>query len=121
MFSALNEAFPEVAKDNFCVIFNKTSKRTTATKVIEWYDQALRNLKDTRVKLPKLTLESKFLIIRNDDENDLKDISKVISKTVRPFIDSSAPYTEAKPAAKIDSKGISLNFLDERLSALVAD
>jgi hypothetical protein len=89
--------------------------------VIKWYDQALKNLKDTRVKLPKLTLESKFLIIRNDEDSDLKDIPKVISEKVRPFIDSSAPYTKAKPAKKIDSQSISLNFLDERLSALVAD
>lgn len=89
--------------------------------MIEWYDQALRNLKDTRVKLPKLTMGSKFLVVRNDEDSDLKDISKVISEKVRPFVDSSAPYTRAKPAVTIDSQDISLNFLDERLSALVAD
>jgi len=64
---------------------------------------------------------SKFLVVRNDEDSDLKDISKVISEKVRPFVDSSAPYTRAKPAVTIDSQDISLNFLDERLSALVAD
>jgi hypothetical protein len=78
VFSTLNEAFYNIDPENFAVIFNKASKRMTPKKLIEWYTEALRHIKADKLSLPQLTMKSKFLIIKNDEDTPLEDIPKVI-------------------------------------------